>query len=388
VESTRKEGPLVAEPGQNGPRSLGARPTVAQVDLDALGHNLAVLRGLAAGAKLFPVVKADAYGHGLLPVARSLEQQGADGLCVALIEEGFRLRDAGVRLPLLVLNGVYGNEHAEVLARGLTPVVFRDDQLLAFAAAAGGRRVDVHVKVDTGMARLGVDPGELEAFLDRLESLPALRIAGVMTHLSSADSDPQQTALQLSRFEAALGAIRARGHRPDVVHAANSAAAIGVPAARYDLVRPGIAVYGVSPLRRAPSGLRSVLSLHSQVVMLRSLPAGAPVGYDTSFRALRDSRIATVPIGYGDGLLRAASGSGHMLVRGRRCPIVGRVSMDLTTLDVTDLPACELGDPVTVIGEQGGSALTADDLADACGTIAYEVLTQISPRVPRSYLGG
>jgi len=382
---------IAAKPGHEGPRSPrshGARPTIAEVDLDALGHNLRVLRRLAGGARVFPVVKADAYGHGLLPVARSLEGHRADGLCVALTEEGLRLREAGLQLPLLVLNGVYGDEHAQVLARGLTPVVFGEEQLIAFAKVAAGRPVDVHLKVDTGMARLGVTLRDLDALLDRVAALPEIRIAGVMTHLSSADTDPERTAVQLQRFEGALSTIRERGHRPAVVHAANSAATLGVPAAGYDLVRPGIAIYGVSPVRGAFPELRPVLSLHSRVLMVRSVQKGESVGYDASFRAERDSRIATVPIGYGDGLLRSAQGAGQMLVRGQRCRIVGRVSMDLTTLDVTDLPACDAGDAVTVIGAQGASVLTADDLADACGTIAYEVLTQISPRVPRSYVGG
>jgi alanine racemase len=379
-----------AKPGHEGPRSprsQGARPTIAQVDLDALGHNLRVLRRLAGAARVFPVVKADAYGHGLLEVGRSLESHGADGLCVALTEEGLRLREAGLELPLLVLNGVYGDEHAQVLARGLTPVVFAEDQLIAFARAAAGRQVDVHLKVDTGMARLGVPLRDVAALLGRAAGLTEIRIAGVRTHLSSADTDPDRTAVQLHRFEGALSTIRARGHRPAVVHAANSAATLGVPAAGYDLVRPGIAIYGVSPVRGAFTELQPVLSLHSRVLMVRSVPKGESVGYDASFRAARDSRIATVPMGYGDGLLRSAQGAGEMLVRGQRCRIVGRVSMDLITLDVTELPACEAGDAVTVIGAQGAGVLTADDLADACGTIAYEVLTQISPRVPRSYVG-
>jgi alanine racemase len=237
------------------------------------------------------------------------------------------------------------------------------------------------------MGRLGVLPEELPELLDALRELPNVRLDGVMTHFSSADSDPAFTAAQLERFEAALRAIRARGFSPRWVHAANSAGTFFLPAARFDLVRVGLALYGVPPSPEQGAELRPVMSLRSEVLALRDLPAGSAVGYDQTYRTTRPSRIATIPIGYGDGLLRAASNRGTMLVRGRRCPIVGRVSMDLTTLDVTEATECAVGDEVMVLGQQGGEQITAHELARACETIAYEVLTNISPRVPRIYTG-
>ncbi len=367
------------------------RPTRARVDLAALAHNLAAVRAAAAGSQVYGVVKADAYGHGLVEVARTLEGAGVDGLCVALAEEGLSLRAAGVKAPLLVLNGAYGDAHARVLSEGLTPVVYSSEQLAAFAAVAGGGdRVGVHLKVDTGMARLGVEPVRLDALLDAMPA--AIRIDGVMTHLSSADSDDAATREQLARFEAALRQIRSRGHAPALVHAANSAGAFNYPGGRFDMVRAGIALYGVRPA--VPTGaepdvgegtLRPVMSLRSEVIAVRELPVGESVGYDRTFTAIRPSRIATVPIGYGDGLLRAASNRASMLVRGQACPVAGRVSMDLTSLDVTDLPGCEVGDEVVVLGEQQGAVRTAEQLAADCGTISYEVLTAISQRVPRTH---
>jgi alanine racemase len=361
------------------------RPTRAEVDLGAIANNVRVLRAHLHGTRLYAVVKADAYGHGLVPVARCFEQQGVDGLCVALAEEGLQLRACGITTPILVLSGAYGDAHARVLAAHLTPVVHSLAQAEAFARAGLGRPVSVHLKVDTGMGRLGVPMHELGALLDGLRAVPDLRIDGVMTHLSSADSDAAFTRAQLDQFEHALRAIRAAGHAPKLVHAANSAGALGYVEARHSLARVGIALYGVAPVDGQAPGLQPAMRLRTEVLALRDLPVGSAVGYDQTFRAPRPCRIATVPIGYGDGLMRAASNRGAMLVRERRCAIVGRISMDLTTIDVTDVPDCAIGDEVIVIGRQGAAEITAPDLARACDTIAYEVLTNISPRVPRVY---
>jgi alanine racemase len=361
------------------------RPTRAEIDLSAMAHNLRAVRVVAGGARVFGVVKADAYGHGLVPVARWLERQGADGLCVALAEEGLTLRACGVTSPILVLSGAYADAHGRVLAAHLTPVIHGYAQAEAFARAVPGRSVAVHLKLDTGMGRLGVPVTELAAMLDALARHDNLRIDGVMTHLSSADSDPTFTRKQLERFADAVALIRARGHAPRVLHAANSAGTYGFPDARFGLVRPGLALYGVPPAPGSGGELAPVMRLRSEVLALRELPAGSPVGYDQTYVTARPTRIATVPIGYGDGLMRAASNRGAMLVRGATCPIVGRISMDLTTLDVTDAPGCELGDEVVVIGRQGDAEISAARLAAACDTIAYEVLTNISPRVPRTY---
>jgi alanine racemase len=388
------------DPAPRGDASMGARaplrqlpqtrPTRAEIDLGAIANNVRVMRAVAHGSRLYAVVKADAYGHGLVPVARCFEQQGVDGLCVALAEEGLTLRACGITKPILVLSGAYGEAHDRVLAAHLTPVIHNHAQAAAFARAARGKSVAVHLKIDTGMGRLGVPLHELGAFLEQLRALPELRIDGVMTHLSSAENDPVFTRLQLERFAGAVRAIRAAGHAPRMVHAANSAGTFGFPEARQSLVRVGLALYGVSPALRGGAtgdGLIPAMRLRTEVLALRELPPGSPVGYDQTHVTTRMTRVATVPIGYGDGLMRAASNRAHMLVREQRCPILGRISMDLTTLDVTDLPDCALGDDVIVIGRQGAAEISAHELAKACDTIAYEVLTNISPRVPRVYLG-
>jgi alanine racemase len=288
-------------------------------------------------------------------------------------------------VPILVLSGAYGDAHERVLAAHLTPVIYTYAQAEAFSRAAQSRAVGVHLKIDTGMGRLGVQLEELGALLEALRALPNLRIDGVMTHLSSADSDAEYTAAQLARFESGLALLRAHGVTPRLIHAANSAGCYGFPDARRSLVRVGIALYGVPPAPGQGQDLSPVMSLRSEVLALRTLPAGSAVGYDQTYRTQATTRIATIPIGYGDGLMRAASNRGAMLVRGRRCPIVGRISMDLTTLDVSALPECQVGDEAIVIGRQGEAQISASDLARASETIAYEVLTNISPRVPRVY---
>jgi len=361
------------------------RPTRAVVDLDALAHNLRVLRG-PLGCQLWGVVKADAYGHGLVPVARRLEAEGVEGLCVALVEEGLTLRAAGVTVPILVLNAAYGDQHAAVLQAELTPVIWTPDHVERFLAAAPPERpVAVHLKVDTGMGRLGVPLAELPALLEHLARHPRLHVAGLMTHLSSADSDAAATHGQLRGFEQAITQVRARGHRPALVHAANSAGALCFPASHHSMVRVGLSLYGVPPVPGQGPDLWPVMRWETAIVSLRRLPAGAPVGYDRTFHTRRESVIATVPLGYADGLHVAASNRASMLVGGVPCAVVGRVSMDLTTVDVTAVPGVAVGDGVVVLGEQGEQALTAHDLARASGTIAYEVLTSVSARVPRVY---
>lgn len=365
------------------------RPTRAEIDLDAIAHNLAVLRRIAGPAKILAVVKADAYGHGVVPVAARLEEEGVDGFGVALAEEGLELREAGIRAPILVLNGVYGDAHADVLEAGLWPVVYDLAQVEAFARASSNRTFRVHLKIDTGMARLGVPMRVLPRFLEDLARFPRCVVSGLMTHLSSADSDPAFTAEQLRRFDEAIATVRAHGHRPELVHAANTAATLAHPSSRHDMVRPGGALYGVSFGLPQGADLRPALRLRTEVIALRDLEVGNSVGYDRTFRCARPSRIATVPMGYGDGLPRELSNRGAMLVRGVRCPIVGRVSMDLTMLDVTDVPGVQIGDEVVVVGRSHHAGRTSridvEEIAELSGTLAYDVMTSISRRVPRSY---
>lgn len=361
------------------------RPTRAEIDLEAIAHNLGVVRQAAAGARVLAVVKADAYGHGVVPVAARLQREGVDGFGVALAEEGFELREAGIEREILVLNGVYGGAHREVIARNLTPVVYDLAEIEAFDRAAGDAPYAVHLKVDTGMSRLGVPVARLEELLARAVRFDRLRIEGVMTHLASADDDPEATREQLARFSLALEMVRRAGHRPSVVHAGNSAALFRHPEARYDMVRPGVALFGVPPAQGTGKGLRPAMRLRSEIIALRVVEAGTAIGYSGTFRAREEMVVATVPVGYGDGLLRSTSNRGHVLVGGLRCPIVGNVSMDLTTVDVTHVLDVAVGDEVILLGSQGGDEITAEEIASAAGTIMYEVLTNVSRRVPRFY---
>ena len=355
------------------PSGVQVRPTRAEIQRDALAHNLRVVRAHTGDAKIFAVIKADAYGHGLQPIAEWLVAEGIDGLAVALAEEGLTLRAAGIEVPVIVLNGIYDGAHRDVVEARLSPVVYDPGDAERFAALGAG----VHVKVDTGMTRLGVR--ELEAFLDRFERL---RIDGLMTHLASAEDDEEATNAQLDAFDAAVARVRQRGHAP-VLHAANSAGVLLHPRARHDLVRPGVALYGVRPTEDSPLDLRPVMRVVTSVARVADVPAGARVGYGGTWTAPKPSRIATLAIGYGDGYLRASSNRGHALIRGVRCPLVGRVSMDLTGVDVTALPECERGDEAVMVGE----GLRAEEVGRNAGTIAYEVLSSIAPRVPRVYLG-
>jgi alanine racemase len=372
------------------------RPTRAEVNLAALRHNLHTMVRHAGGAKVWPVLKADAYGHGAPAVARTLERAGAEGFCVALLEEAVELRDAGVRVPILVMGGYYGGAYDEIVARSLVPVVYDVSHLegLARASRHAGHPVDVHLKIDTGMARLGVRLPDLETFAAALAKCPEVRVAGLMTHLACAEMvDDGFTADQVALFEEATRRLEHVGVSTGVRHVANSAAVLRGEAL-FDAVRPGVAIFGVSPMctgkdDRGTSELRPVMRVRSEVVDLRMLETGASVGYGALFRAARPSRIATLPMGYADGLSRHLSNRGHVLVRGVRAPIVGAVSMDMSMIDVTDVPGIALRDEVTVLGTQEGplgkGVLSAEEIAAEAGTIAWEVLTSVSRRVPRFY---
>jgi alanine racemase len=374
------------------------------VNLEALRHNLRVLRRHAGPARVWAVLKADAYGHGAPAVARTLERAKVDGFCVALLEEGVELREAGITAPILVMGGHYGSAHDELVARDLTPVVHDIEQLQAFArlvrSGAASGPVRVHLKVDTGMSRLGVTMHDLPALARAVEATPEVHVEGLMTHLACADAEPaemEETAHQLERFEAATLTLARHGIRPATRHAANSAAVLRGEA-RFDAVRPGLALFGVSP--RAGSAplaadLKPAMRVRTEIVACRDVQEGSFVGYGATWRAPRPSRIATIAMGYADGLSRRLSNRGHVLVRGKRAAIVGAVSMDMTMVDVTGIPGASVGDEVTVLGLQRGEGpqdgpdhraiIGADEIAAHADTIAWEVLTSVSRRVPRFY---
>jgi alanine racemase len=365
------------------------RPTRAEVNLAALRHNLRVMARAAGRAKVWPVLKADGYGHGAPAVARTLERAGAEGFCVALLEEAVELRDAGVRAPILVMGGYYGGAYEEVVARDVVPVVYDRSHLegLARAARSAGRPIDAHLKIDTGMARLGLRMPDLEAFAAEAAKFPEVRISALMTHLACAE-ESQATHAQVALFEEATKRLARAGIAPPMRHAANSAAVLGGDAL-FDAVRPGVAIFGVSPLHRDLPDLKAAMRVRSEIVDLRTVDVGEPVGYGALFRASRPTRIATLPMGYADGLSRQLSNRGAVLVRGKRAPIVGAVSMDMSMIDVTDVPGVALRDEVVVLGSQEGphgkDMIAAEEIAGQAGTIAWEVLTSISRRVPRFY---
>ena len=369
------------------------RPTRAEVNLGHLRHNLRVLRRFAGTSRLWGVLKADAYGHGAPAVARTLERAGVDGICVALLEEAVELRNAGIRAQILVMGGNYGHGWGELLESNLTPVIYSPDQLHALAnevRANGYSPVSVHLKIDTGMSRLGVRPNTIEPMLDQIRNSPEVKLTGMMTHFANADGDDlESTENQRILFDQAVAKTRSAGFQLDVIHAANSAALIRVPLARYDLVRPGIALFGVSPRPGLISDLRPVMRVRSEIVALREVQSGDCAGYGSTWIAQRTSTVATVPIGYADGFPRILSNRGRMLVRGRSAPIVGAVSMDMTMIDVTDLEGASLRDEVVVLGTQQGplgtDCIEADEIAAMAGTISWEVLTGISRRVPRFF---
>jgi alanine racemase len=397
--------PRVLRPRRAAPADA-VRPTRAEINLEALRHNLRAVQRLAGAASVWAVLKADAYGHGAPAVARTLERAGAAGFCVALLEEAVELREAGIVAPILVMGGYYGNAYEEVLARGLLPVVYDVAQLEGFARLVRNGVVsgpiDVHVKIDTGMARLGVTMGALAAFAARVCDFPELRVRGLMTHLACAEAaTTDDTTEQMIRFDEATALLARHGVRPGVRHAANSAA-LWRAQARLDVVRPGIALFGVAPkVMEAPGvELRPVMRVRSEIVSVREVDAGSPVGYGALWKAPRRSRIATIPMGYADGLSRQlthlsspaplwAPGGGHVLVRGKRAPIVGAVSMDMAMIDVTEVDGASVRDEAVVLGPQDGplgkDVIGADEIAAHAGTIPWEVLTSVSRRVPRFY---
>lgn len=340
------------------------------------------------------VVKANAYGHGAVACARRLEAEGADWFGVALPEEGIELREAGVSKPILCLAGFWDGQAGLCLHQKLVPVVYRLDLIDQIDRAARDRGVvaDVHVKIDTGMGRLGIRFDQLDEFLSALRRFENIRVDGLMTHFAAADepSCGPLTRDQVLRFENAVASFRANGFEPSYRHLANSAAVFGRPEAWGNLVRPGGVLYGLwrdilAPDDREPE-LKQVMSLHSRVTLLKWVPAGETVGYGCTFEASRKTLVATIPIGYDDGYMRALSNRGQAIVRGVHATVIGRISMDLTLIDVTNVSGVEVGDEVILLGEDSGLSITAEDIAKTAATLSYEVTCGVSQRVPRIYM--
>ncbi len=366
----------------------------AEVDLGAIEHNVGVLRAAAAPAGVWAVVKADGYGHGAVAVARSAMRAGAAGLCVALTAEGVALREAGIGAAVLVLSQQPLDEVPELIAHSLTPTVYTRGYAdeLALAARKARQTVGVHLKVDSGMQRVGSAPAEVPALAAHIAGLaPALRIDAVFTHLACADEpDHPANAQQLATFDTVLERLAQAGFDPPAVHVANSAGALALPTSRRSFVRTGIAVYGISPgpgVDGPADALRPALSLHARVSLVKRVAAGSHVSYGWRHRFEHDTTVATVPIGYADGVPRRLGTlpdrpGADVLIGGRRCPIVGVVTMDQCVVDVGDV-AVAVGDEVVLIGRQGDEIVLATDWADRLGTIGYEVVCGIGARIPR-----
>jgi alanine racemase len=367
------------------------------VDLDAIHHNTAGLCEVVAPAGLCAVVKADAYGHGALEVARTALSAGASWLAVALCEEGVKLRQAGLEAPILVLSEPAPEAMGPCVEWGLAPTISTGAGIAGAEAAAASRgaTLRVHLKVDTGMHRAGVEPSQALPLARAAAAAPHLRFEGLWTHLALAEQlDNDFTAEQLARFETVRASLAAAGLHPDLVHTANSAGAIAHPASRYDLVRCGIALYGYPPgpavakaLSRLGLSLRPALSLKARVSSCRWLPAGERVSYGRVRPLPQDSLVATVPLGYADGVPRRLSGDGEVLIRGRRRPLAGTITMDQLLVDCGPDSGVEVGDEVVLLGSQGAEHVGAEEWAALLGTISYEVLCNISPRVPRVATG-
>jgi alanine racemase len=362
------------------------RPARARIDLDRLAANYHAIAAHAA-RPVMPVVKADAYGHGAAHVARRLVVEGAPLLAVAYPEEGAALREVGVKVPIVVLTGFAPGQEAVVLEHQLTPVVSTPESLeLALSTATPRRRLAVHLKVDTGMGRLGFAPARLADAAAELAGSGRIELAGLMTHLACADEDAAFTARQLDRFDEAIADLAAHGLRPRFVHAANSAG-LAFLRPTHTLVRPGLLVYGVRPRPLSPDlAVQPVMSVSARIALVKGVPKGTTVSYGARWVASRPSRVATIPLGYADGVprTRVMSETGAFVVRGERIPVAGTVCMDLTMADVTDHPSVQAGDEAVLFGDAPG----AWEVAECAGTNAWETLTAVGSRVPRVYVEG
>jgi alanine racemase len=361
------------------------RPTWAEIDLDSLLHNFNVVKGLLKHCTgVLSVVKADAYGHGAVEVSRALVEAGTDMLGVASVEEAVELRDYGIEIPILLLGGLRPEEAPVVVEHSLTPCLFSLNAAQALDAESGkaGKRSPYHLKIDTGMVRLGISPEETDAFLGGLSGYKNIVMEGALTHLTSAFSEsPEGTRAQLNRFSEIVSLIRKRGFRPGYLHSANSAAIQRFPESHMDLVRPGIMLYGSDGV--SGLGLKPVMKLKTRIIQLRRVSAGTPVSYGGTFVTARPSVIATLPIGYADGYMRSLSNRAKVSISGSLAPIAGTVCMDLIMVDVTDVEGVSVGDEVVLFGDD---MVSVDSVAVWAHTISYEILSITGKRVPRRYI--
>ena len=363
----------------------------AEINLDAVANNVRTAKAsLKPGTKLCAVVKADAYGHGAVRVAQEAARNGADFFAVALLQEGVALRDAGIDLPILVLGAMLPNVADLVVRYDISHAVFDEERLFALneAALRQHKKAKIHLKIDTGMHRIGVHVKDAGRFAKLAASLPGIELEGVFSHFATADADDKDyAAYQFARFQEALKLIEAEGVKIPIRHICNSAALTELEEYQLDMVRQGITLYGLHPAHMIScyKNFEPVMTVKTLVSYVKHLPAGSSIGYGRSFTTKRPSVIATIPIGYADGVSRQLSNKGYMLVNGEKAPIVGKVCMDQLMLDVTDIPEVKVGDEVIVFG---GHELPMELVAEWANTICYELVCAVSPRVPREYVRG
>lgn len=377
------------------------RASRAEISLDAFRHNLLIVRSsLDPRIKIMAVVKADAYGHGAVPCAKAAVDTGADYLGVGIIEEGIELRKSGIEAPILVMGGIFPDEIKDLIHYDLSTTLStkRMARAIAAPAAEAGKPVKVHIKIDTGMGRLGVSMDEFICLVDQVIHCKNLHIEGICTHLATADEeDPDYTLLQLSRFHQSLDRLKQGGISVPLVHCANSAAILKYSQSWFNMVRPGLMLYGALPSpalkpdlkkvtnHHGENGLFPVMQWKSKIIQVKTVPKGVPLSYGRKHVTQRDSVIATLPLGYADGLVRALSNKMQVLIKGRRVPQLGTICMDMCLIDVTDVPGVEAGDETVIFGRQGNQTITVEEFAEWSGAIPYETLCAVGKRVPRVY---
>ncbi|WP_127015309.1 alanine racemase [Anoxybacter fermentans] len=368
------------------------RPVWAEINLDNYTHNIKVIKKRYPETKIMAVVKADGYGHGAIQVAKAALLGGAERLAVAIVDEGIELREAGFKVPIQILGGTAEYQLEQVVDYDLIQTVFdlETARSLSRIAQKKGKEVKVHLKIDTGMGRIGVQPEEAGEMAAAILALPNLKLEGLMTHFATADEkDKSYTLEQLERYLKALKDIESRGIKIDIKHVANSATIIDLPELRFDMIRPGIMAYGLWPSDDVDHtiDIRPVMEWKARIIYVKEVPAGTGISYGKTFVTKRKTRVATLPLGYADGYSRHLSNKGQVLVKGKRAPVIGRVCMDQTMIDVTDIEGVQVGDEVVLLGRQGNDFISAEEMASWIGTINYEVVCAVSKRVPRYYIG-
>lgn len=367
---------------------IGYRPTWAEISLVNLTRNLnRIKKMLAPKTKIMVTIKADAYGHGLIPVARRLASEGVDFFGVASIDEGIKLRNAGIKLPILILGLILKKDIGPLFRYRLTVTVCDEELALALNKKAGmsGKPLEVHIKVDTGMGRIGVLHQDAEEFVKKVHKLKFINIAGIFTHLACADVNKQFTFYQIDLFNRLIQRLNKQGIDIPLVHTANSMGVMEYKNSHFNMVRPGLVIYGLYPAENLNVSLKPVLSLKTRVIFIKAVPSGFGISYGHDYVTKKQTRIATLPIGYGDGYPRNLSNRAPVLIRGRRFKVCGRVCMDQIMVDVGDYPV-KIGDEAVLIGSQGKNSITTEELAQLCGTIPYEIACGLGSRIPRIYV--